>query len=95
MERPRDQVCWLHLLRVSHAHGISYWHAVAHARTRSLVRHLTFVVVGMRNVGQDIVNASRGNKSDFEVAREIIGGGNGRKASNAEIASVILSGPSD
>lgn len=66
-----------------------------HARTRPRVRQLTSVAGGMRNVGQDIVNASRGNKSDFEVAREIIGGGNGRKASNAEIASVILSGPSD
>ena len=66
-----------------------------HARTRPRVRQLTSVAVGMRNVGQDIVNASRGNKSDFEVAREIIGGGNGRKASNAEIASVILSGPAD
>merc|ERR1712216_881578 len=46
--------------------------------------------VGASEVTLDIVNASRGNKSDFEVAREIIGGGNGRKASNAEIASVIV-----
>merc|ERR1712216_527082 len=33
--------------------------------------------VGASEVTLDIVNASRGNKSDFEVAREIIGGGNG------------------
>jgi hypothetical protein len=42
---------------------------------------------------QEIIKASRGNKSDFEVAAEIIGGGNGRKASGADIAKAILAGP--
>jgi len=42
---------------------------------------------------QEIIKASRGNKSDFEVAAEILGGGNGRKASGAEIAKTILAGP--
>ena len=37
--------------------------------------------------------ASRGNKSDFEVAAEILGGGNGRKASGGEIAEALLTGP--
>lgn len=36
---------------------------------------------------------SRGNKSDFEVAAEILGGGNGRKASAEEIGRTILAGP--
>lgn len=52
-----------------------------------------FDCVGVTGWEQELVQESRGGKSDFEVAAEILGGGNGRKASSAEIAKTILAGP--
>eukprot|EP00277_Geminigera_cryophila_P039342 CAMPEP_0173094590 /NCGR_PEP_ID=MMETSP1102-20130122/31145_1 /TAXON_ID=49646 /ORGANISM="Geminigera sp., Strain Caron Lab Isolate" /LENGTH=93 /DNA_ID=CAMNT_0013983763 /DNA_START=127 /DNA_END=408 /DNA_ORIENTATION=+ len=49
--------------------------------------------IGATEVTLELVKESRGNKSDFEVAAEILGGGNGRRASAAEIGRTILSGP--